>query len=62
MKNLRKASIQVLESLPDTCSLEEIMYKLDLTARVLEGLSDEENGNTISTEELLRRVEKWKQK
>jgi hypothetical protein len=62
MQSLKKASIEVINSLPDSCSLEEIMYELNLTAQVLEGLSDEEKGKTISTAELLKRIEKWQQK
>ena len=62
MQSLKHTSIEVLKSLPDSCSLEEIMYKLDLTAKVLEGLKDEESNNTVSTEELLKRISEWKQK
>jgi len=56
MHSLKKASIEVLKSLPDSSSLEDIMYELNMTAQVLEGLSDEEKGKTISTADLLKRV------
>jgi hypothetical protein len=62
MQSLRQASIEVIKSLPDSSSLEEIMYELNLTAQVLEGLSDEEKNKTITTSELLKRIEKWQQK
>jgi hypothetical protein len=62
MHSLKKASIEVLKSLPDSSSLEDIMYELNMTAQVLEGLSDEEKGKTISTADLLKRVKKWQRK
>ncbi len=62
MNSLKQASIEVIKSLPDSSSLDEIMYELNLTAQVLEGLSDEEKNKTISTADLLKRIEKWQQK
>ncbi len=62
MRSLKQTSIDVINSLPDSCSLEEIMYEINLTAQVLEGLSDEEKNKTISTSELLNRIKKWQQK
>jgi flagellar motor switch protein FliG len=38
------------------------MYELNLTAQVLEGLSDEEKNKTITTADLLNRVKKWQLK
>ena len=62
MKSLKQASIKVIHSLPETSTLEDIMYEINLTAQVLEGLSDEEKNKTITTKELLKRIEKWHQK
>ena len=62
MQSLKQASIEVIKSLPDSSSLEEIMYELNLTAQVLEGLSDEEKIKTITTTDLLNRVKKWQLK
>jgi hypothetical protein len=62
MQTLKQASLEVIKSLPDSSSLEEIMYELNLTAQVLEGLSDEEKNKTISTSELLNRIQKWQPK
>lgn len=36
-----------------------IMYEIDFIAHVIEGLKDSEEGRTITTEELLKRVEEW---
>jgi hypothetical protein len=62
MQSLKQASIDVIRSLPDSSSLEEIMYELNLTAQVLEGLSDEEKNKTITTADLLQRIKKWQLK
>jgi predicted transcriptional regulator len=35
------------------------MYRVNLVAQVLEGLADAESGRTVTTEELLERVEQW---
>jgi len=62
MQTLRDITIDVIKGLPDTCSLEEIMYQINLAANVIEGISDEQKGKTVSTEELLKRIDKWQQK
>ncbi len=59
---LRDTTIEVIKNLPQGCTLEEIMYEINLTAQVLEGLKDSEEGNTISTESLLKKIDKWRQK
>lgn len=62
MQSLKQTSIEIIKNLPESSSLEEIMYKINLTAQVMEGLQDEQNGKTISTEELLKMIDKWEQK
>lgn len=62
MQSLRVASIEVLKNISDSSTLEEIMYQLNLTSKVLAGLKDGEENKTISTEELLKKVNEWKQK
>ncbi|MFA6923726.1 MAG: hypothetical protein WC223_05670 [Bacteroidales bacterium] len=62
MQSLKDISVDVIKGLPDTCSIEEIMYQIDIVANVIDGLNDIEKGKTISTEELLKRVDKWQQK
>ena len=59
MDSLKDATIETLKRLPDGCSLEDIMYEINLVANVLEGFKDAENKELLTTEELLGRVEKW---
>jgi hypothetical protein len=62
MKSIREATIEVLKNLPDSSSVEDIMYEINLMAQVLDGLQDEEQGNMISTRQMLDRIQSWKQK
>jgi len=59
MDLLKEVALKTIERLPGGCSLEDIMYEINLVANVLEGLKDAEAGKVITTEELLKRVEKW---
>jgi predicted transcriptional regulator len=56
---LKQASIETIKRLPDRCSIDDIMYEINFVAQVYEGLNDADNGNMISTGELLKRVEQW---
>lgn len=59
MDLLKEATIEAIKRLPEECSLEEIMYKINFIAQVLEGLKDAEEGKLLTTEELLNQVEQW---
>jgi len=59
MTSLKNVAIERLKKLPDDISLEDIMYEINFIAQVVEGLKDAEQGNTITTEELLKKVEQW---
>jgi hypothetical protein len=59
MPTLKDITIEVLKNLPPSASLEEIMYKINLAAQVMEGIKDADQGNVISTEDLLKRMDSW---
>lgn len=59
MDTLKEAAIETIRKMPDGCSIEDILYELDFMYQVLEGIKDADNGNTVSTVELLTRIEKW---
>jgi predicted transcriptional regulator len=59
MTSLKDVAIERLKKLPDNVTLEDIMYEINFIAQVVEGLKDAEQGNTITTEELLKKVEQW---
>ncbi|HDQ04643.1 MAG: hypothetical protein A2Y81_01025 [Nitrospirae bacterium RBG_13_43_8] len=56
---LKEVTIETIKRLPDECSAEDIMYKVNFVAQVLEGLRDAESGKLVTAEELLNRVEQW---
>jgi hypothetical protein len=59
MESLKNISIEVLKKLPEPCTLEDIMYELNLVAQVMDGLKDAEDGKTMSTSDLLKKIEQW---
>jgi len=58
--SIKQTTLEVVKTLPDNSTLEEIMYQINLAAQTLEGLDDIQEGRTISSSELLDKVDKWK--
>jgi predicted transcriptional regulator len=56
---LKDLTIEVLKNVSATASLEEIMYRINLAAQVMEGIKDADEGRVISTDELLKRIDSW---
>jgi len=56
---LKELTIETIKRMPEGCSLEDIMYRLNFVAQVLEGLKDADEGRVINTEDLLKRVDQW---
>ncbi len=59
MVSLKEATIESIKQLPEDSSVEDIMYRINLVAQVLEGLKDAEAGRLLTTEELLQKVDEW---
>lgn len=59
MNILKEATIESIKRMPDACTVEDIMYQVNFIAQVLEGLEDARTGRTLTTEEVLKRVEQW---
>lgn len=59
MNALKEATIETIRKLPDDCTVEDIMYEINFVAQVYEGIKDADEGRTLSTEELLERVNSW---
>ncbi len=60
--SIKQTALDVVGTLPETCSLEEVMYEINLAAQVLEGMKDIKEGRTSTTNELLDKMEEWKAK
>jgi predicted transcriptional regulator len=59
MDKLKEATIESIKKMPDGISVEDIMYRINVVAQVLEGLKDADTGRTITTNELLKKVDEW---
>jgi predicted transcriptional regulator len=50
---------QIIDNLPDDCSLEDIQYTLYLQKKIQRGLDDLDKGHVISHEEMEKRMSRW---
>ncbi len=59
MASPKQVAREILDSLPDDCSLEEIQYRLYVRQMVEEGRQDVRNGNVVSQQEIEQDLERW---
>lgn len=59
MATAKQVVRDVLDTLPDECSLEDISYHIYLRARVDEGLADLDAGRTVPHEQVMREAAEW---
>jgi hypothetical protein len=59
MVSPKQVAREILDSLPDDCSLEEIQYRLYVRQMVEEGRQDVRKGNVVSQEEIEQDLERW---
>jgi predicted transcriptional regulator len=59
MASPKQVAREILDSLPDDCSLEEIQYRLYVRQMVEEGRQDVRKGNVVSQEEIEQDLERW---
>jgi len=50
---------QIIDNLPDDCSIEDIQYTIYVKSKILKGLEDFKSGNTITDEEMEKKFDKW---
>jgi len=58
-KTVKDEVVEMIQRLPDGCTLEDIQYHLYVRQLVEEGLKDIEEGRTVPHEEAKRRMRKW---
>jgi len=58
MASPKQVARQILDSLPDDCSLEEIQYRLYVRQMVEEGRQDVREGNVVSQQEIEQDLER----
>jgi hypothetical protein len=59
MNNVKQEVEQLLNKLPDDCSVEDIQYHLYVLDKVRRGLEDARVNGTLSQEEVEGRLSKW---
>jgi predicted transcriptional regulator len=59
MENVKEKAIELIKSLPDDCTLEEIQYHLYVCEKIERGLRDIEAGRVVSQEEAERQLDQW---
>lgn len=57
---MKELVLEVTNSLPENATIEEILDAILIRLSVERGVDDFENGRTISQEDLLKEIEKWK--
>lgn len=56
---MKELVMEVTSNLPDTATIGEILDAILVRLSIEKGLKDIEEGNTITTEELLKEIETW---
>ncbi len=59
MNNVKQDVEQLLNKLPDDCSVEDVQYHLYVLGKVRRGLEDARINGTLSQEEVEARLSKW---
>ena len=59
METLREEAINVISRLPDSASIDDIMYRLYVIDKVRKGREAIKLGDSISVEDLKGEVESW---
>ncbi|MBT6502773.1 MAG: hypothetical protein HOK67_23030 [Deltaproteobacteria bacterium] len=59
METLREEAITVISKLPDSASIDDIMYRLYVIDKVRKGREAVQQGDSISIEELKGEMESW---
>ncbi len=56
---VKQEAMNAISSLPDTATIEDIMYRLYVIEKVNKGLNDARNGRVTSHDDLIKEIQKW---
>lgn len=56
---IKEQAVEVIKSLPDDCTLEDIQYHLYVIEKVKRGMQAIEEGRVITQEEAEKKVKEW---
>lgn len=51
--------IKLIEELPDTATMEEILHKIYVRARIEEGIKELDEGKGVVHEQAMEQINKW---
>jgi hypothetical protein len=60
MLTIKQQILDVVNSLPDDCTMEDIRYNLYLRRKVEDGIRAAEAGEVFTTEQAIDEVRKWR--
>lgn len=58
-KTTKEMAIDLIQTLPDSSTLEDIQYHLFVREKVERGISAVKKGQTVSQEDVEKKVRKW---
>ncbi|MBS4030251.1 MAG: hypothetical protein KGZ63_02365 [Clostridiales bacterium] len=56
---LKKEVLQIIDNMPDDCSIEDIQYTLYVQYKIKKGIEDVKNGKFHTNEEMEKKFDKW---
>ena len=59
MQTIKQEAINAISSLPDSATLDDIMYRLYVIDKVKKGLDAIDNGDSLTMDDLNKEVDKW---
>ena len=59
MASAKELVLDVLKTLPDDCTLEDVQYELYLRLRVAEGERSAASGDTVPHDDVVREAREW---
>jgi predicted transcriptional regulator len=62
MIHLKEQAIKAIRKLPDTATVDDIIYQVYFIAQVEAGMNDVREGRVVSHEEAKKRMRKWLEK
>jgi predicted transcriptional regulator len=60
MVSIKQEVSELLERLPDDCSIEDIQYHLYVLEKIRRGLEDAEQGRTLSHADVEQQLSRWR--
>ncbi len=59
METLRQEALNAISRLPESASIDDIMYELYVIDKVKKGKESAERGETVSIEDLKKEMQSW---